>query len=604
MHLARNGHTQNVEILEMQRQFNIRRQTIAHSLIIAATGLVTALPLAAQEPAPAASSSRFRVLVPRLEARGAVKGDFEKKVADQVAKQINQLPTHIPVEAKEVKEALRKFKIDEKELDCIKARQLAVQINAELVMCGTVEPAASGAQISAQFISARTGETFEVAPFPATDPAAAAQHIYQSFENYVKQISLAAFCRDYLASQQYQQALDNCNQALAINGNSQTALNMKGMALYRLAMTADQSAVQDTARLQEAYGVYKRVIELNPVEQDALKQAGIIAARLGEAEASRTYFRQYMELNPGDAAVRLAIAGEAARSGDAEGALRIVEEGLVADSGNIDLATYAGHFAITAATRAKDDAAQKALFETALKYYTRVKTVKGVETDVGVLQNMMQSLVQLGRHDEAVAIGREVTTAKADDANLWVAYAAALQGAKQTEEALAALETAISKDPKNERAIGRRAAILLDLGRLDAAREAFAAAISGGQIEAATAAQLVFNEGYEKYRAQNYDSALSYFNVSGDLAADAKARGQANFWSGMIYYQRGIAAAKPQNARAARAALPLFQRALGFLQGSGVETYAAETRGVNLGQTISAVRQYIDIQNQIIKRGT
>jgi hypothetical protein len=92
--------------------------------------------------------------------------------------------------------------------------------------------------------------------------------------------------------------------------------------------------------------------------------------------------------------------------------------------------------------------------------------------------------------------------------------------------------------------------------------------------------------------------------MSGELAGDAKARGQANFWNGMIFYQRGIAAAKPQNARAARAALPLFQRALSYLQGSGVETYAAETKGVNLSQTISAVRQYIDIQNQIIKRGT
>ena len=49
--------------------------------------------------------------------------------------------------------------------------------------------------------------------------------------------------------------------------------------------------------------------------------------------------------------------------------------------------------------------------------------------------------------------------------------------------------------------------------------------------------------------------------------------------------------------------LPLVQRALSFLQGSGVEAYAAETRGVNLPQTISAVRQYIDIQNQLINRG-
>lgn len=587
----------------MQRTFTTRRPTVALSLIIAATGLFQALPLAAQEPAPAASSSRYRVLVPTLERRGDARADFGKKVAEQVAKSINGLPTHIPVEKKEVSEALRKYKIKEEELDCIKSRQLAVQINAELVMCGAVEPGAGGNQVSAQFISAKTGETFEVAPFAAADPAQAAQHIFQSFENYVKQISLAAFCRDYLASQQWQQALDNCNQALAINASSQTALNMKGMALYRMAMAADQSAVTDSARLREAYDIYRKVIELNPVEQDALKQAGIIAARLGQAEQSRNYFRQYMELNPGDAAVRLAIAGEASRSGDAEGALRIVEEGLATDSANVDLATYAGHFAVQAAARSEDKAAQQRLFETAVRHYSRVRTARGAETDAGVLQNMIQALVQLGRHGEAVTIGREAVTAKSGESNLWLAYATALQGANQLDQAVAALDSAVAKDPKNARAIARKAAALLAAGRLDAATEAFRAAVNSGAVDAGEAAQMVFNEGYEKYRTQNWDTALQFFQTSGELATEAKARGQANFWSGMIFYQRGIAAAKPQNAKAARAALPLFQRALSYLQGSGVESYASETRGVNLSQTVSAVRQYIDIQNQIIKRG-
>jgi tetratricopeptide (TPR) repeat protein len=592
-----------VEILEMQRTFTTRRRTVALSLIIAATGLFHTLPLAAQEPAPAASSSRFRVLVPTLERRGTARADFGKKVAEQVAKSITGLPTHIPVDNKEIKDALRKYKIKEEELDCIKSRQLAVQINAELVMCGTVEPGAGGNQVSAQFISAKTGETFEVAPFAATDPGQAAQHIFQSFENYVKQISLAAFCRDYLASQQWAQALENCNQALAINASSQTALNMKGMALYRMSMAADQSAVTDSARLREAYDVYRKVIELNPVEQDALKQAGIIAARLGQAEQSRTYFRQYMELNPGDAAVRLAIAGEAARSGDAEGALRIVEEGLSTDTANVDLATYAGHFAVQAAARSEDKAAQQRLFETAVRHYTRVRTVRGAETDVAVLQNVIQALVQLGRHAEAVNIGREAVAAKSTESNLWLAYATALQGSDQLDQAIAALDSAIARDPKNSRAIARKAAALLDAGRLDAATAAFRAAVNSGAVEAGEAAQMVFNEGYERYRTQNWDNALQFFQTSGELASEAKARGQANFWSGMIFYQRGIAVAKPQNAKAARAALPLFQRALTYLQGSGVETYASETKGVNLGQTISAVRQYIDIQNQIIKRG-
>ena len=470
-------------------------------------------------------------------------------------------------------------------------------------MCGAVEPGAGGNQVTAQFISARTGETFEVASFAATDPEQAAQHIYGAFENYVRQISLAAFCRDYLASQQWSQALENCNQALTINPNSQTALNMKGMALYRMAMAADQSAVADSARLREAYDVYRHVLQLNPVEQDALKQAGIIAARLGEAEASRTYFGQYMELNPGDAAVRLAIAGDAARAGDPEGALRIIEEGLAADSLNVDLATYAGHFAISAATKATEDSIQKRMFETALGFYERVRSVRGAETDAGVLQNMIQSLVQLGRHGEAVRIGQDAVAAKTDNADLWLAYATALHGAGRTADAIAALDTAIVRDSANARAIVRRASLLLETGDVAGANQGFRAAIATGAIKADEASQIVFIQGYEEYRQQDWNNALKFFEASGELAESAKNRGQANFWSGMIFYQRGIEAHKPQTVRSARAALPLFQRALTYLQGTGVEAYGAETRGLNLGQTISAVRQYIDIENQIIARG-
>ena len=114
----------------------------------------------------------------------------------------------------------------------------------------------------------------------------------------------------------------------------------------------------------------------------------------------------------------------------------------------------------------------------------------------------------------------------------------------------------------------------------------------------------MFIEGLNAYRANNFDRALEFFSVSRELATSSEKRGQANFWTGMVHYQRGIAVAKPQTARVARQALPIFQRALDALQGAGVSDYASQTRGVNLGQTISAVRQYIDIQNQIIKRGT
>jgi tetratricopeptide (TPR) repeat protein len=583
-----------------------RRLMVALSLVMVATGFVAVQPVRAQDPAPAASNSRFQVLVPMLERKGAARPDFGKKVAETIAKSIATLPTHIPVPSKDVKEALRKYKLKEEELDCIKNRQLAVQMNAELVMCGSYEPTGAGYTVAAQFISAKTGETFEIAPFAATDPGQAAQQIFQSFGTYVSQIRLAAFCSDYLASQQWPNALENCNQALKINPNSQVALMGKGMALYRLGMAADQSAVTDSTKLVESLETYRKVLELNPIHQDALRQAGIIAARVGQAEASRQYFKQYMELNPGDVGVRLAIAAEAAKNGDPEGALRIAEEGLQGDSSSVDLMTYAGHFAIqaaAAASKANDKTKSTAMYESAAKYYTKVFAARDTATDVNILQNLILANVTLGKTDEAVSIGARAVAARPKDAAVWSAYATALTGAKQTERALAAIDTALTLDPKQPRLAMARARALLSAGRLNDAGEAFRAAVAAGAMEANEASQAVFVEGFEKYRANEWDRAQDYFATARDLASDAKMRGQANFWIGMIYYQRGIAVAKPQTPKAARAALPLFRQAQDYFQGNGVEAYGSATPGVRLGQTLSAVKQYIDIQNQIIKRG-
>jgi tetratricopeptide (TPR) repeat protein len=475
-------------------------------------------------------------------------------------------------------------------------------MNAELVMCGQYEPSGGGMQVAAQFISAKTGETFEIAPFAATDPAQAAQHIFSMFENYVKQISLAAFCSDYLASSQWPNALENCNQALTINPNSQVSLMGKGMALYRMGVDANQAEVTDSAKLREAEAVYKQVLTLNPVHQDALRQSGILAARLGNAAASREYFRQYMELNPGDVGVRLAIASEAQKNGDPVGALRIVEEGVVNDTTSVDLNSYAGHFAIAAAGKVAPDSAAP-FFDLAAKYYGRVYTVKQNETDPVVLQNYVLALLQLpNRKQEAVDIGTRAIAAKPDEAGVWMAYANALQATGRLDDALKAVDNALSKDPKTPRANLRKAQWLLAGNRLNEAIPAFQASVQAGDIDGALATNLVFREGFEKYRANQFDTALDYFSAAKSLATDAKGVGMANFWTGMVHYQRGIAASKPQTKASARAALPHFQRAQSALQGEGVTEYASSTQGVNLGQTLSAVRQYIDIQNQIISR--
>src|SRR5688572_25236784 len=126
----------------MQHTFKNRHlsRTLATVGVVAATWLA-ASPAAAQEQ-PASTSqtgSRYRVLVPKLEIRPGANEKFGNQLADALRKDIDKLATHQSVDKKELSESLKKFKLKEDELDCIKARQLAVQIGAELVMCGIVE---------------------------------------------------------------------------------------------------------------------------------------------------------------------------------------------------------------------------------------------------------------------------------------------------------------------------------------------------------------------------------------------------------------------------------------------------------------------------------
>ncbi|MBI4408625.1 MAG: tetratricopeptide repeat protein [Gemmatimonadetes bacterium] len=577
-------------------------RTWAGAAALALVGmLLAAAPGAALQAQQA--GGRFRVLIPALEREGSVKPDFGKAVAEDMRKLINSLATHAPVEKKDFQDALRKFKLKEEELDCIKSRQLAVQLGAELVMCGTYGAAGAAMQVGARFISAKTGESFEVAAFTAPDAKQAAQHIFTSFENYVNQLRLTAFCLEYLGSQQWENALTNCNRSLEINAHSVTALYGKARALMEL------------DSLAQSLALHRQVLELNPVHQDALLTAGIVAIKLNQQEVARGYFHQYLELNPGNVDVRLKVATDMAKAGDPEGALRLVEEGLQQEAGNLTLAEYAGHFALAAAQKLEEAARTGAnggsagrsaeavkLYETALGHYEKVFASKGAEAESAMLNNMLATLGKLERYQQAVELGARVIAAKPGDATLWSAYASALENAGRLEEALAALDSALAKDPKTPQVYSRQGLWLVQAGQLARARAAFQKAVERKEIESDEAARAVFSAGYnEKFRKGQQEAALEYFMLARELASGAETRAMGSYWSGQVLYQKGLRLQQPGTAASAKDALPIFQRALEFFEQSGA---CGNTQPCpNLQRFIDASKQYIQIQELLIKRG-
>jgi len=149
------------------------------SLALAAAALLTALPGRVQ----AQDNSRYRVLVPDFFAEAGAKKGFGGDVAQEVRKKMEALATHQPIPEKEVKEQLAKFKMKMEELDCLKTRQLATQIQANLALCASyADEGADGHKLeNIEFWDMGTGEPLEVDAITVQGKdgkVQAAQHIY------------------------------------------------------------------------------------------------------------------------------------------------------------------------------------------------------------------------------------------------------------------------------------------------------------------------------------------------------------------------------------------------------------------------------------------
>ena len=575
----------------MERVLGFCRTGSARIGILALSALAFAMPAAAQDATE--PGGRYRVLVPSLEPQSGQKDKFGKDTAEELRDLIADMPTHVPVDAKEIRTALRKFDLKESELDCIKSRQLAVQMDAELVMCGTYD----GSQVTARFIGAKTGEVFEVPAFPQAEDKAAASQIFNVFEEYVTQIRLTNFCVDYLTSQQYENALQACQQSLAINDQSVAAQYAHARVLEAL------------ERYQEAYDALKVVLQLNPAHEQALLSAGSVASRIAETDSTRqqqlrqealAYYRQHLDLNPGSAEVRLRIASELNSAGDPKGALELVQEGLAQDSANPTLLTFAGHFALTSgrqASEAGDSLTERQMYAVALDNYRKVFAELGAESPADMLRNMVIAYMLTDQPGEAVVLGKQVVDAKPDDATLWVIYSDALKAADRLDEAVVAIERAASINPELPELAGKQALLLLATGNLDRAGGAFRAAIAQGKITGDQAANVIFGEGYQLTRRG--ENAAAYYELAAELATSESLKARSTFFTAVGVFNRAVAAHQPQTLASARESLPLFRRALDLFQASSAYAEQADARA----KYISTIRQYIDYQEQRIAAG-
>lgn len=561
-------------------------------LALTALFVLPAMPAEAQE-----AGGRMRVFIPDLKATDGSDRDFGEDIAEELRDQIDQLPTHAPVDEDDVRDALRQYDLNMRELTCTEARQLATILNAELVMCGEYAREGDEYVVDASFISASTGESFDIegVNVPTGDERQAGVEIFQEFGSFVEQTRTSFYCQQDFQSRNWESALDRCTRAVELNPDGISTRVIRGQ-IY-MEMEDFRAALED----------FEHVLESEPTHETALQSAGYVAAQVGEHEAAREYYTEYLRLNPENSRVRMREAYELAQAGDAYGALGLVEEGLEYDPDNIDLHRQIGSFAFSAASRERERAEGdnggltpevRELYNKAIDAYQRVFEMEE-ETQPRELRNTIAAQIQLEDFEGATATAERAIEEHPEDPAIWSVYADALQRSGDIDGAIAALEEVKTIDPDYGNLAARQGRWLLDTGRFDEAMVSFREAVDRGEQTPDAIANMLFGEGYQNgHQQEDYEYAIRHFEAAKEFDVGPQLRTQLDFWHGFSLYNWAMEVQTPGTLESAQRALPMFQRSNELLQAG--EEYG--TTVVDFSQLTAAVTQYIEIQEAIIAR--
>ncbi len=518
---------------------------------------------------------RYLVMIPNLE------GPSGAAVANELRALVTEMATHAAINDRAVRNAMNEYDLDE--LNEITARQLAQQIRAQLVSWGTVTEGGAGLQADVSFIDTRSGDEITIDDATGATPGELAASIFSRFESSVEGIRQAAFCNDYLSSDQFDRALETCEAALAIVPTSTAALYGKATALLQL------------ERNEESLQVYEDLLEIDPAHQDALLGAGLAASRLDQRDQAMGFYNRYMEVNPGNVQVRMTVANDIAQTGDYISAFRILEGAIADEQDNVDFQKYLFSIATAAGQRAQEQNSPEAneIFNVALRAY-EAGYAEG-EIDAAALRQAIAVNDALGRQADALRLAEDATQRFPDDAQVWSQYATVLSSAEQFGEAAQALSRVIQINPEYENAYIRRAQAYLRSGQRQQALADLDQAAQRGDRQ--NVAQVLLALGSESLNANNFEDAATVLQAANDYAEGAQRNQIRFFWGYALYKQaEAIARGNTQGAvQPAQRALEIFRRVPPLIQGTGHNDAPA---------VLAATEQFIANQEAIIRAGS
>jgi tetratricopeptide (TPR) repeat protein len=559
--------------------------------LLATAALLATVMLAFPASAAAQASGRAKALVVPIAEESGVKRNFGRKVADRVRDRLSDAATLTAIEWTAVRDELKRLKLDEDDLGPVQWRQLAGRLNADLLLAGTVSRASGGNAFNVSFIDARTGDESAIPEFVVQDDGGsgereAADQILQAVEGQVEYQRALLFCADYLGSEQYEDALRNCEEAARYNPD--------GMSV-RYLMGRVQMGLEDWDVAKEHLDV---VVVDNPAHVDALNSLAYTEAQLGNTDRAMELYREYLGFNPNDASVRMQIAFDLAQAGGFDGAILLLEEGIERDSANAALWEFLGNVQLNKGTTSdiamggagtgvdgegggegggEDPAtggsvANEDAIREAVVAYEKVLELRGEETDPQILKNVVAAYLQLGDLDAASRFAVLAEAQLPEDASLRSLRADVRARAGDYQGAIAAMDEALRLDPELPRGLTKRGFFKLSAGDEQGAMSDLRAAVDGGEDRDIVAQQLL-SRGYNDYfQNEQYTRAAAMFETALDFADEAQTKQQLHFFAAFSHYQDGVNVDTGNSSEAcqpARQALNRFRQVLPHLNGAG-----------------------------------
>ncbi len=542
---------------------------------------------------------RFTVWIPDLTAQDRGAERFGRDVATRLRAMTDDLGTHRSAPERVVDDALDRLRVDKDDLDCERARTVAREARVAVLVCGRVHRASQGDgfELTARFVTVETGETFEVPRFAASasDAEVAATRVFGTFQTLVEQQRRAQFCAEFALSEQWERALENCDQAIELSPTGIPSIYTRGMVHVEL------------EQWNRALADFRRVLELDPAHGNALKAAGLASTRLGASDEALGYYQAFLELNPGDVHVRMNLAYEAATAGDPLSAMVLIEEGLAIDPVHADLLLQKAGYAMSAAERAFRESgnelseASTRLYRESIDAYEKVLAARPDQAEVSHRRNVISAYQRLGDLELALVTTERALETWPEEALLWSVKADVLQRAGRLPEAIEALDRVGELDAEYPNVLIRQGSWLLEVGQDDRALAALRESVARGERSADDVANVFFVSGYrDGVQPESWSKAVARFRRALEFIESADVETKVNFWLGYALLKRGQALEAPQTLESARQTRPIFEEALRRLRaGSGYEQ-------IERGQyqnLVDGATRFLEIQDAIIRRG-